>query len=704
VLKLKKNSGETDMNYNLFLENSKRTCLVGRNIYSNEGYCYNGQWNAAISGFRSSKPKGIAFGHQIEENTVIYPEIYENGKLLEFNTFRHRWTPAWQITHYRSNPDKDYYQNSGCISFSETKCIDVNDNFYSKIKLNSDKREDTEITIKLVGNLLGEINLPIKIGALNRELHLNGFAACKNTYCNKNEFNFTLKANSSIEFSYCFAFSKESFALAEKSAKNSLITKNPFLVKENAFNKFINDNAPILETENTDLLKIYYYRWFLIYRNLHKPSDVISDHYIPNFTFYESPFGNWYGSPVGLPVPHHIEETKWMKNPEFVFKDTENWINALICHRGYIQYTPMAISHLLQNHKNDEFLEKAYNICYEYCFSQEGLDGFNLEKEGLDFLPSLHSSWNTGAEYQPNFFEYTNPSFDWIHDKQGIKEGLTDESVRLYRLDHIAYLTGNLIGTAEMAKNLCKADDYDYLINIIEKIKNLLKTKFWSKKRGCFVSIDYKTGKKCENSVCYDSLSPFLWNIIDKEYYSGFKPLFNENSLYNEFGVLSCEKTCPMYWFDNCITGPINATTQEPHYYSCSWNGPIWPYAFSTVLEALGLASTKDDSLKEGFIDLFNKYTELHFMQGDRSTPLITEHYRPNDAKSFSVACDYFHSTWIDLFMKYYAGITVTEDSVEFNPLTNEEFTLKDVVISGKHYNFTQKYENDKLIKNIDII
>ena len=28
---------------------------------------------------------------------------------------------------------------------------------------------------------------------------------------------------------------------------------------------------------------------------------------------YESPFGSWFGAPVGLPIPLQIEEMKWIK-------------------------------------------------------------------------------------------------------------------------------------------------------------------------------------------------------------------------------------------------------------------------------------------------------------------------------------------------------------------------------------------------------
>ena len=154
-----------------------------------------------------------------------------------------------------------------------------------------------------------------------------------------------------------------------------------------------------------------------------------------------------------------------------------------------------------------------------------------------------------------------------------------------------------------------------------------------------------------------------------------------------------------MYWFDNCITGPTKSSLKEPHFYGCSWNGPIWPYAMSTVLDAFGEMACLKKEFKEKWLDLFSKYTELHFLTGDRSTPLILEHYRPTDGVTFSRACDYFHSTWIDLFMKYWIGIKITQKEVQFLPFAKEDFELKGVLINGKSYSFSQKNGVETLIE-----
>ena len=46
------------------------------------------------------------------------------------------------------------------------------------------------------------------------------------------------------------------------------------------------------------------------------PNKIIKDHFITGNTIYESSTGEWFGCPVGLPIPMQIEETKWLKNPK----------------------------------------------------------------------------------------------------------------------------------------------------------------------------------------------------------------------------------------------------------------------------------------------------------------------------------------------------------------------------------------------------
>ena len=238
---------------------------------------------------------------------------------------------------------------------------------------------------------------------------------------------------------------------AEKLIENALKTKNPFEENEKQFNAFIAENAPEFVTENFDILKIYYYRWFLVWRAHHKPSEIIENHPIPSDCFYESPYGSWYGAPVGLPVPLHVEETKWMKNSSWCKTNAENWIKGITNYREYIQYTPIALWHFYQNHQDKDFLERAYSACFDYS-----LGHFNLENEGLDFFKTLNSSWSTGAEYQPAFYQHTMVKWDWSQDAEGMAAGTATETLAIYRLDRIVYAIGCLIGCKEMAKELEK--------------------------------------------------------------------------------------------------------------------------------------------------------------------------------------------------------------------------------------------------------
>ena len=334
------------ININRLLENSKRTSLIGKNIYTYEGYEKDGKWLPPLPGFRTHMRKnkmnfGICIGHQIENVTeAVYPEFFEEGNKLRFSCVRHRWTPAWQETYYRSEPDSSYYPNSGCISFCETKCITENDVFCSRIVLRSDKRKPAEILVKLISPLNGEISFDIKIGALGAPIHTKGYVSITNSLSDSNEFVVTVPPNGEIAFSYSFAFSKNNVEAAETAAKMVLKKSNPFSEKEKFFNDFMKEFAPELIAENPDIMKVYYYRWFLIYRAIHLPSEVIHNHPIQRFCMYESPYGGWYGCPVGLPVPLHIEETKWMINPRFVYDNIENWIENKTNYQRYIQYTP----------------------------------------------------------------------------------------------------------------------------------------------------------------------------------------------------------------------------------------------------------------------------------------------------------------------------------------------------------------------------
>ncbi len=82
-----------------------------------------------------------------------------------------------------------------------------------------------------------------------------------------------------------------------------------------------------------ELAEVYAYRWFVVYRNLRRPSRWFKDHPMPGELFFEGPVSNWFTAPVGLSFPLHLREARWMRSPRGV-QDT---LNAWTANRGALR-------------------------------------------------------------------------------------------------------------------------------------------------------------------------------------------------------------------------------------------------------------------------------------------------------------------------------------------------------------------------------
>lgn len=687
------------MNYNRFLQNSVRTDLHGYNISS--CYCTDERNKNPQNPFEYLWGK-VGFGmlgrfvagHQTPIDNAVTPEISKDGKPIKFTPYRHQHTPAFQKTEYRCEPDCAIYENSGLISVKEEKCILSScDCLISKLTFLNEGREPCELKLKInTAAQNGVISTTEKIGGLGEEMSLKLYCA---TFINDSladKTSLILPPNSSVSVLYGAAFVKSSFEAAQNLARELMqkyesdrsagFGEPKFILdNERRFNEWFKENVPELYIENDDIKKIYYYRWYLVYRNLHTPSQVIENHKIKNRCFYESPLGSWFGCPIGLPVPFHAQETKWMKTADALYEDLQNWCDGIGTYQVYVQFTPFAIWRAHRQHPNKAFLEKNF----------DSIAAFAKKKLENGALPVTSGSWLTGAEYQPSFYQHTEPSWDWKNDREGMREGY--EENRLYRLDEISYSMLNAYGVYKIAAELGKTAQSEEFYAIFTRLREHILKNHYDAGRRRFFDIDVKTGKRCDKALSYDCFAPFMYKLIEGEQFADslFECITSESVLRTKYGISSVEKSCPMYWFDNCIAGPTNSSVKEPHPYGCCWNGPVWPYANSIVLEAAGTLIGDDENRKAAWLELFNTYTELHFLSGDRSVPVITEHYRGNDGVTFSPYYEYFHSLWLDLFYSHYLGIKIEDDgSITCRPNTAEDFLLGDVVIRSKHYQISQ--------------
>lgn len=679
------------MNINRFLENARRSDVIGYNIWTMGKTNFRKPLDHTIVPEKWDPPAlGLsgqaAIAHHLDVTDLIAPKIFLNGAEQEFTVMRNHWTPAYMDTYYRSKPSGDY-KLSGLIAVRETKCFTEDDTFVSHLTVYNDDNVPAEISIQLtlpfdtLSDGLYTVSAKIMPGGLNKAMTLKGYAAAQATVCR-----FTLPAGGRKTLRYGFAFDPQKERSAMIRLEQALAQEQPFARAEARFNRWMEENIPVLHTENTDMRKVYYYRSFLIKRAIHNPARLLPDSDFQGECVYESPFGYWFGSPIGLPIPLQIEEMKWLKNTDAIYSHIANWCAGPGTTKDYIQSTPMAIWQLYCQQKDTRILSDAYAACKEYTLKKA--------KEDPRVLPKTTGSWVTGAEYQPSFYQHTDPQWDWRNDNEGLKQGFS--RTVLHRVDESVMYAANLTACANMAALLGEEADAAFFRETAEAVISEIRTKLWNEEKQFFFDVDTATGKQCDLAYCYDGFMPMMWDLVGDAYHGAFSKL-ESDSLYSDFSVLSVDKDCPMHWFDNCITGPIAATKADPHRYPCCWNGPVWPFAVSLVLNALGSASRHNQDLQKTWQRLFDGYTDLHFNMGDRSTPCICEHFRATDGMSFSPYAEYFHSEWIHLFMTYWAGIHIAEDAIGFSPITREDFRLEHVAIHGKLYRFVQQYTDGKL-------
>ena len=683
------------MNYNLFLQNSARIDMHGKNISSyyyaerTKPYTLRDIWALPTLGMQGN----FIVGHETKLKDVVKLRIANNGEELKFHPFRHRYTPAWLQTEYRCLPDADIYSVSGLISVREEKCILKSDDcFLSKLTFLNEGRGKTKITVSLI---TPETDGRIKTETITRGMRQTFVVdiACI-PFINgelMKEIELDLEPNRSLSIIYGVLFSNTETERAVARAKEIFnkyrddVTAGytiPSFIKENEriLNDWFENNVPKLQIDNEDVKKVYYYRWYLVYRNIYTPSEVINGHTISGECIYESPIGAWFGCPIGLSVPVHIMEAKWMRNPRTAYSDLKGWCDNVGYYQGYIQYTPYTIWELYRQHPNKEFLSDNIGAILEYAKNHMSLDK----------IPITCGSWVTGAEYQPSFYQYTEPKWNWKNDNEGQKEGY--EPTKLYRIDEIVFNMLNCYGIYRLTEALDMTEESERYLRRFEALKKHIIDNHYDSEKKRFYDIDLSTGKKCDEALSYDSFAPFMRGLIDSnEYADGlFDSITSDSELATRYGIPSSSKDCPMYWFDNCIAGPTNSSMAEPHFYGCSWNGPVWPFSFSIALDGLANAVGGSTERKNKWLDSFGRYTELHFMYGDRSALTVTEHYRGNDGASFSRTYDYFHSCWLDLFFSYYLGIKADSNGeIVCSPFTEEDFTLTDLTFNGRSYKIT---------------
>ena len=271
---------------------------------------------------------------------------------------------------------------------------------------------------------------------------------------------------------------------------------------------------------------------------------------------------------------------------------------------------------------------------------------------GLHDFPVTVGSWVTGTEYAPDFFAEVG----WDHTRSEMfmappalpRAGAPDsaEAARmtsLYRVDtdvwHWAMI--NSLGGPDLKDRLTALHLHD----------------------GLFRSV----GRRPITEVLgFEAALPFLYDDFGPRERAALAAAVDAWSAPR--GLYSTAPPCPAFSAENRFGG---------YEYPCCWNGPVWNYATSWVLHALGAVASRtgEAPLRERFARVWTQWTASHLALG---YPMVVEHFHPETGRPYRLIGDYFHSAWLDTFFRH----VVVDPLLDVGPLLVEGVPWKEEEIS----------------------
>ena len=293
----------------------------------------------------------------------------------------------------------------------------------------------------------------------------------------------------------------------------------------------------------------------------------------------------------------------------------------------------------------------------------------------LEQMKDLYNQWSDHYDSTKRLYwieplldatEYTISSID----ASGGNDGFTGGEAFRPSINSYQYANARAIAQIATLAGQSQGVVHDYTSRA-DDIKNRTQNDLWNSSLLHFIDryeVDNEYVKYWEPIRGRElvGLVPWMFDLVDDgpEYASAWKHILRSDELAGPKGLRTVEPTYEYYMRQYRYEG----TRRE-----CQWNGPVWPFQTTQVLNALAnlLDHYTQDVISRGdFLRLLRQYTQLHY-QGDVLN--LEEDYDPtNGAPIVGLARSphYFHSGYIDIVMTGLVGIRPrADDFLEINPL-----------------------------------
>ncbi len=455
--------------------------------------------------------------------------------------------------------------------------------------------------------------------------------------------------------------------------------------------------APTFSSSDPVLDKAWAYRWFILRHNLARPDfGNLQGHVMYEGRSHKKtkePFAKsgWeFSKLVNLSTPLHLTDMRWHGNRRYGYDIIMNMLgntneDGLFCSAyvdsrlsAYANFGVWAVYLFWLADGNIEIIKEILPGLKSYIAAETKVysapDGLQIERQ--------HNK--TGKEYQPGYWY-----FHGFHKNPKDPDYFTP----LKRVDRSVYHYLNLLGLSRLCGAAGDSAGEKRYLDEAKLVKGAILEKMWDKDSEFFYDLHHMTDEKALVKHIV-GVYPHWAGIAGEENLSGLEKLFGKEYFNTTMPFPSVAKDSPVYcpsggWQGNYIKGRDG----------CVWCGPQWPYTTGIAVDAIGRQSRQNSHRYDAqFGEYLRKYALAHFRDYDLERPYLVEHYNPETGELLSDEVDYCHSYFLDLIVRYVAGVELSEDGTCFDPLDIglDHFALENLIIRGKRYDIYYQKGGEK--------
>lgn len=594
----------------------------------------------------------------------------------------------WKPSHISIN----FYKDG--IEFEEQKFISLNDTAVSCMRWKNNGERKIELSLVL-GTMTGEFET-----TYNKKIAVSFFCNGRKT---QGESWSILPGE---EISLCIAAQMCLKEEIERMAENCVYIRKWYsnareaIIKQKIEYQEWFDKVPEFICDDKLINKTWAYRWYIFRHNMMNPGiGNLKETYFCEGRSHKMtkepyhPDGWEFTKLIPLSVPMHLLDLRWYQEKEFgtsilhVMRDNQDENGEFRCAKvnwrgnSYANFFGWAVW-------------QYYLISGDKAYAKEALPAVKRQIEAWkkvygnekDTLMIQYVHQLTGMEYQPSYW--------YFHDyPDNSKDETTYTPVK--RVDRSVYQYLNTLAASYLCE-ICGDDEKEGYKKQAEQIRKDILGKMWDSRTGYFYDLHFQTDEKAmvKNIV---GVFPYFAGITEQWHEDCLKTLFSE-----EFDTPcpfpSVSTKCPVFTAEGGWKGQFFKGRN-----GCIWNGPTWPFSNSIILDGMGKESQKRKHVyDEAFQKYFRAFTRMHYYGGDGVVPYLVEHYNSMTGECISDDVDYSHSYYIDLVMKYVAGISAFPGGFWVDPV---DIGLRYFHLTGVHiqgHEIEIHFERAK--KNIEVI